>query len=379
MSRRRDEWAVSVGASPAAPVGASPAHDPKLELDDLIDQMMEHAQGVKRSRGRLRSLLRAIDVVSSELGLEPLLRQVTKAACELVNARYGALGVLSAEGAVIDLIHVGVSDAVVDQIGHLPAGRGLIGAVIAEPRPVRLRDLAEDPRSVGFPPGHPPMRSFLGVPIRVRGAVFGNLYLTESTLGEFSAEDEELAGLLAVAAGTAISNARLYAESQLQQQWLAASVEVSASLLGGTSKATLDLIGQRVHEVARADLVVVALLKPDDQVAVEVAIGSGAERLRGLSYGASQTMTRRSLDRHEAVSMAADDDYRTNSPLGDLMEAGPVVSVPLIGNRTTFGSLTIVRLAGRAAFTPAEIEMATTFASQASVALELADGKPPVQ
>ena len=204
---------------------------PKLELDELIDQLVERAEGVRRAQGRLRALLHAIETVTGDLSLEVVLRNIVQAACELAGARYGALGVIGPDGLLEQFIHHGMDEQTAAQIGSLPQGKGLLGALITDPQPIRLVHMDDDGRSAGFPLGHPPMDSFLGVPLRVRDEVFGNLYLTDSDKGEFSAEDEELVVALALAAGTAISNARLYAESRLQQRWLNASVEIGARLL----------------------------------------------------------------------------------------------------------------------------------------------------
>ena len=156
---------------------------PKLELDDLIDQLVERAHGVQRAQGRLRALLHAIETVSGDLALEAVLRNVVEAACELAGARHGALGVIGYDGGLEQFIHVGMDAETVARIGHLPKGHGLLGALITDPHPIRLQHMSDDERSTGFPDGHPPMDSFLGVPVRVRGEVFGNLYLTDSRTG----------------------------------------------------------------------------------------------------------------------------------------------------------------------------------------------------
>src|SRR4051794_38657984 len=142
---------------------------PKLELDELIDQLVERAEDVKRAQGRLRALLRAIETVTGDLALEVVLRNVVESACDLAHAQFGALGVIGPEGGLEQFIHVGIDDETADRIGHLPEGKGLLGALITDPRPIRLRSMTDDSRSVGFPPNHPAMESFLGVPIHVRG------------------------------------------------------------------------------------------------------------------------------------------------------------------------------------------------------------------
>jgi signal transduction histidine kinase len=162
---------------------------------------------------RLRALLDAVQSISSDLSLPHVLRHIVEAAVEVIGARYGALGVLSENGDdLAEFVNVGIPPDDVAAIGHLPEGHGILGLLIVDPRPLRLTDLASHPDSYGFPAHHPPMRSFLGVPIRVRQQVFGNLYLTEKqAAAEFSEDDEVLAVALAGAAGLAIENARLHA------------------------------------------------------------------------------------------------------------------------------------------------------------------------
>ncbi|MGQ7295905.1 GAF domain-containing protein [Quadrisphaera sp. KR29] len=167
---------------------------------------------------RLRRLLDAV-VAINELDLDAVLHGLLQAATELVGARYGALGVISADGRGLErFVHTGMDPAVAASLGHLPEGRGVLGRLIADPRPLRVDDLTADPQAVGFPPGHPPMRTFLGVPVVVRGEVFGNLYLTEKLPdrdgGRFTAEDSDVAQALAAIAGTAVANAALHADAQ---------------------------------------------------------------------------------------------------------------------------------------------------------------------
>ena len=169
-----------------------------------------------RDPERLAHLCDAVLMIASDLSLPEVLRRIVASACRLVECRYGALGVLDAQGkGLSEFVHVGIDAPTVSRIGHLPAGHGILGLLIVDPKPLRLVDLTQHPFSYGFPPHHPTMKSFLGVPIRVREEVFGNLYLTEKAGAvEFSEEDEELASALAVAAGIAIENARLHARVQ---------------------------------------------------------------------------------------------------------------------------------------------------------------------
>jgi hypothetical protein len=160
---------------------------PRLELDQLLVQLVERAQEVMTTQGRLRGLLHANQLIAGDLALPALLRRIAEAARDLVGARYAALGVIAPAGGPAEFVHVGMPADTVERVGHLPQGKGLLGALIEEPHPIRLRRISDDPRSSGFPPGHPPMTSFLGVPVRTRDEVFGNLYLAESSKGQFSA------------------------------------------------------------------------------------------------------------------------------------------------------------------------------------------------
>jgi GAF domain-containing protein len=195
---------------------------PRSKLDHLLAELVDAAQDVLATQGRLRSLLNATRAVSGELDLPAVLRRIIEAAVDLVGARYGAIGVIAPDGSLEQFIHVGMSDELVQQIGALPEGHGLLGALIEEQAPIRLEVLSQDPRSSGFPAHHPPMDSFLGVPIRVRAEVYGNIYLSESEAGSFSEEDQELLIALAGAAGAAIDHARLFDESRRRQEWAAA-------------------------------------------------------------------------------------------------------------------------------------------------------------
>jgi signal transduction histidine kinase len=310
-----------------------------------------------------------------------VLLRVVEAACELAGARYGALGVIAHDGSLEQFIHVGMDPALVERIGHLPEGKGLLGALITDPRPIRLVHISDDSRSSGFPAGHPPMDSFLGVPVRVRGEIFGNLYLTESATGQFSGEDEELVRSLAVTAGTAISHARLYEESRTQQRWLTASAEISGQLLTERGEDPLQMIARRAFEIAGADLVTVSLLTGDaTNVMIEVAVGEGTDNLIGHRYPVGETLAGRSIQSGTPLLFRSpDDDRERTEHLSEFMALGPVMVIPLSGNSKIRGALTIARLPGRPAFDTADLTMATGFASHAGVALELADARADQQ
>ncbi|HEY9294432.1 MAG TPA: GAF domain-containing protein [Microlunatus sp.] len=355
---------------------------PRLELEELIDQLVERAQGVRRAHGRLRALLRAIESVTGDLALEQVLRRIVHAARRLADAEYAALGVIGLHGQLEQFIHVGFDDLVAEQIGHLPEGRGLLGALIDDPRPIRLHDISRDPRSVGFPDHHPPMTSFLGVPIHVRGEVYGNLYLTNSAKGEFSTDDEELMVALAGAAGTAISNARLYGEAQLQQRWLRASGDIQAQLITSSGEDPLQAIARQAMEIADAELANVCLVGDDrDSFVIEFACGVGADELIGRRFQLATTISGQVINSGEPF-MASDGASLPVPPAPyqvKAMDTGPIIVVPVRGAANSHGVLAVARRRGRRPFTDVELEMMAGFASQASVAIELAEARSAEQ
>ena len=212
-------------------VGEESGQLPRLRLDELLDELQIRIDAVRGTRDRVNSLLEAVLSVGRELDLPQVLRQIVESAVVLVDAEYGALGVV--EGARLsEFLTVGVTEEQVKKIGPLPKGHGILGELIRHPEPLRLPEISQHPASYGFPPHHPPMRSFLGVPIRVRDEVFGNLYLTEKRDGrDFDGEDEAVLRTLAVAAGVAIENARLYKAARDRQRWMEANAEVVSALL----------------------------------------------------------------------------------------------------------------------------------------------------
>ena len=205
---------------------------PQLSIERLMAQLVDQAGLILSAQHRLQRLLDANRTIVRQLSLPAILRQIVQSAGETAGAQYAALGVIGSDGLLEEFIHVGMDDTTVAAIGDLPKGRGLLGVLIEHPEPIRLPHITDDSRSSGFPPGHPPMATFLGVPIRNRNRVFGNLYLTNRLDGnDFTAEDEELISALAATASIAIENARLYEESRQRQEWLRASGDVSRNLL----------------------------------------------------------------------------------------------------------------------------------------------------
>lgn len=346
---------------------------PRSELDRALSELMDNAQKVLATQGRLRSLLQASQAVVEELDLPAVLLRIVEVAVGLVGARYGALGVIGPNGHIEQFIHVGVPDDVASRIGRLPEGHGLLGALIDDPAPIRLDHLLDDPRSAGFPPHHPPMDSFLGVPVHVRGEVFGNLYLSEQSSGAFSDEDRELLSALAATAGIAIDNARLFDETRRRQLWSAASAEISAALLSERADDSLALLAERVASLAEADLVCVVLPTVDGTLMVDTARGTYADQVDGLVFRAAGTLSGRAFDSGQPI-LAVDgtgSQEEADSPL----VLGPSMIIPLLASGRPHGVLTVSRASGRPRFTTPDVEMAADFAGQASVALELARGR----
>ncbi len=263
------------------------------------------------------------------------------------------------------------------QIHHWPEGRGLLGALIADPRPLRISSLSEHELSSGFPAGHPPMRSFLGVPIRIRDEVYGNLYLTEKRNGdEFDEEDEAVLVALAAAAGVAIENARLYDEARRQQRWLAASGEVTRKLLS-TSDAgdALALITAKALEMSGADLVVLALPAADGtMLQIEHAAGESADDALGLMLPVASSASGQVLSSGQLMTVENfSQDPHVAAAARENILLGPAILVPLGSAGNVRGVLTAGRRPGAMPLTAAAADMLVTFASQAGIALELAE------
>jgi signal transduction histidine kinase len=337
----------------------------RSELDRSITQLLQNAQRVLDTQGRLRSLLKATRVVSGEIELAEVLRRIIETAVELVGAQYGAIGVIAADGTLEQFIHVGVTADVAARIGRLPEGHGLLGALIDEQEPIRLDHLRDDPRSSGTPASHPAMDSFLGVPVRVRDEVYGNLYLAESRAGGFSEEDQELIVALAATAGGAIDHARLFDESRRRQRWAAASGDVTAALLSDQGEDSLGVLAERVAALADADLVCVVRPAAGTQLRIEVARGDLADGLGGEVFEAAGTVVGRAHEGGQPVMSASE------VRIGGAPPVGATMAIPLLPSRSG-GVLTVSRALGRPLFTVADLEMATEFAAQASVALRLA-------
>lgn len=342
---------------------------PRSELERTIEELVERANKVLHTQGRLRSLLRANRAVVEELELGRVLRRIAEAAVDLADAEFGALGVISPAGHLEQFIHVGMPDATAASIGHLPEGHGLLGAVIDRAEPIRLEHLSADPRSVGFPEHHPAMEAFLGVPIRVRDEVFGNLYLTNPRRGAFTQEDEELVSALAATAGIAIDNARLFDESQRRQRWSSALAEVTSALLSEESQDVLAVITDRLGVALDAELVCIVVPSAEEStLRVEAARGAHAADVAGREYPAAGSLAGKALETGRMVVS----DGRPAGEAGDWQpEVGPTIVLPLDVAGDRIGVLSVSRAIGGMHFRDSELEMASEFASQTGLAIEL--------
>ncbi|GAA4613871.1 GAF domain-containing sensor histidine kinase [Saccharopolyspora hordei] len=331
-------------------------------------------------RDRSDELVEAMLAVSAGLELDATLRRIVHAAVNLVDARYGALGVLGQDARLGRFVYEGVDETTRERIGSPPSGLGVLGAVIDEGKPLRIDDVTAHPESVGFPPNHPHMRTFLGVPIRARGEVFGRLYLGDKRGGGgFTEDDEAVVQALASAASVAVENARLFEEVRRREQLLEASGEVTAKLLAGSDPAdALDLIAARALELTDADCAVIAV--PEDpeedpsevtELIVTACAGLDARAMTGRRIpiaGSTVGQVFRERIPRNVRSLRID-------PGRDVVEFGPALAVPLRAEGKISGVLVAMRTSGALAFEEHQLLVVSLFADQAALALQQAEGQ----
>ena len=359
------------------PSGGEPLTFPsvaRLELDQLLEQLVDRAQDVLRTQGRLQGLVRALRSIASDLDLPSLLQRIVDEARDLIGARYAALGVVGADRTLVQFVHSGMDAATVQSIGPLPAGRGLLGELITDPQPLRLSHLSGHAGSSGFPPHHPPMDSFLGVPVRIGGQVFGNLYLTEKLHGEeFTAEDEELAQSLAAAAAAAINNARMFEDISQREQWLHASRSITNLLLSSVDRDDALLqVARSVRVVAGADFAAVVVPDESSELVVAAADGLGAADVVATAVPWHTSATGRAIQLRTPVVL---EDLHQQEELDGPLKAlglGPLAVVPLSSGDGVLGALAVGNRRGGRAFTTKDVELVGDFASQAALVLTVA-------
>lgn len=351
----------------------------QLRLRELLSEVQDRIGQIVDARDRTDGLVEAMLVVTSGLELDHTLRTIVQTAIELVDARYGALGVRGPDRQLTEFIYEGIDEETRHKIGPLPEGRGVLGLLIDQPKPIRMDTLAHHPTSVGFPPNHPPMKTFLGVPIRIRDEVFGNLYLTEKSNGQpFTADDEVLVQALAAAAGIAIENARLFEQSRTRQAWIEATRDIGTALLSGIDPGTaLQLIADKAMSLTATGHSLLAVPGDSEIPTGEVtdlviidSIGSRRDNLVGetLTVVADGPVGRAFIGgvplRLDAVDVSAAD--------GLPAPTGPVLLLPLRTSDSVIGVLVKIRPVGAPLFSDEQLEMMTAFADQAAVGLQLA-------
>ena len=352
---------------------------PQLRLGELLAEVQDRIGRIADARVQADGLLHAMFVITSGLDLEVTLRSIVESAVNLVGARYGALGVRGDGHDLKAFIHHGMDEDVREAIGHLPTGRGVLGLLIDQPHVLRLDDLSAHPEAVGFPPNHPPMKSFLGVPIRVRDEVFGNLYLTEKKDGaQFTEDDEVVTRALASAAGIAIENAHLYEESRIRQSWMEAMRDIGTELLAGSDiDEVLHMVSRRALHLTRADTAFIAVPADADQHAdvvsrlnISVAEGHDSDALvgslipiEGSSSGAAYRL--RTATRKENL------DYGPNEHVADTF--GPALISPLRVADGVRGVLVTLRRKGAPVFNDSQLDLISSFADQAALVMQMAD------
>jgi two-component system sensor histidine kinase DevS len=359
--------------------GAHPLRDTlsQLRLRELLAEVQERITQIVEGRERLDGLVEAMLVVTSDLDLDTTLRTIVHTAIELVDARYGALGVRGSGHDLLAFIYEGIDENERERIGHLPEGRGVLGVLIDDPKPIRLDDIAQHPASVGFPPNHPPMRAFLGVPVRIRDEVFGNLYLTEKTNGQpFSEDDEVLVKALAAAAGIAIENARLYEQSRARQSWIEATRDIATELLSGADPARVfRLIADEALKLTEAQATLVAVPAPDGKPPSDVdelLVAEIAGKLPPL--GAALTIPVRGTPVGDVFLDRTPRRFdNLNLEIGDV-EIGPgsALLLPLRATDKVAGVLVALRHDQSTPFSQDQEEMMAAFADQAALAWQLA-------
>ncbi len=327
---------------------------------------------------RWRRLIETGIAVTSELSLDALLQRIVEAAAQLTGAKYAALGVIDRSGRALErFLTTGIDEATHERIGDLPTGRGILGVLINDAEPLRLHDLMGDPRAVGFPPHHPPMRTFLGVPILLRGVAYGNLYLSEKESREdFTSEDEELVTLLAAQAAVAIENARLYESATRWLTQLESLAEIGNAMSGQTElQPLLQLIGDRLAPLIDAELVVIAIPGGGGDLRIEAAAGPAAAELVGTTLSRDGSKSGRVLERRRSERVDSTlEDVEVDQELARRVGLRSGLFVPMIVADRPIGVIAAHnKLGPDPRFTDEDLRLTETFGARAAVAVDLAD------
>ncbi len=356
-------------------------------FDDLLREVLARVDGVLNEQARWELLLDAVVTMAADLTLDELLSRIVRIASDLAGAQYAALGVIGndTDRRLRLFITHGASEEQIQEIGELPTGHGLLGLIIDRPEPLRLHDISAHPASYGFPANHPPMNSFLGVPLRIRDKVFGNLYLTEKLGGgDFTTQDEEIVVALAAAAGVAVENARLHEEAARRQQWLTATAELSSLMVAAApGTESLQLIADQARAVSGADLVWVVGGADVDSLVLQVVSGtqSDPDLMHEVSWsGSLAEQVARTGTPVTVEDLALDPRAVDVTRLLGWPRVGPTVLVPLRSSDAMEGVLALGwssrRRAGDSAL---DASLPAAFAAQAALALQLARGREDQQ
>ena len=333
---------------------------------------------VQTEQDRLRAVLDAAIAVTSELSIEAVLQRIVEAAAQLTGAKYAALGVIDQTGLGLEnFVTTGLDDETRRAIGDLPRGRGILGVLIRDAEPLRLTEIADDPRSVGFPPNHPPMKTFLGVPVLLRGVAYGNLYLTEKAGGEeFTEEDQEIVQLLAAQAAVAIENARLYESATRWGDQLQSLAEVGNALSSELElPRLLDLVVKRLRELIDARLVFIAMPRAGGETVVETVAADDADRYLGVKLDPARSKTARVLERRRSERVdSLIDDPEIDQQTARFMGARAGLYVPLVVRGEAIGVIVAQdKQQPDPRFTDEDVRIAEGFGQRAAVALELSE------
>ncbi|WP_329405291.1 GAF domain-containing protein [Nocardia vinacea] len=354
---------------------------PQLRLRELLGEVQDRIAQIVGVRDQMDRLIEAMLVVTAGLDLDNTLRSIVHTAIELVDAGYGALGVRETDKTstqLAEFVYEGIDDRTRVLIGDLPRGHGVLGLLFEQPKPIRLPNLSKHPSSVGFPAHHPPMHTFLGVPVKVRDEIFGNLYLTEKAGGqEFTDDDEVVVRALAAAAGIAIANARLYEESRIRQQWLEANRDVATELLAGGEPGTaLELVADRALTLTHSACTFLALPEDSDiptedvtELVVVAAAGVGAEELIGERIPMGESNSGEAFRSGQVVAV---DELRFRPVFYEPSKFGPALILPLRAKDSVIGVLVTVQPAGAQPLDEAGQSMMAAFSDQAALALQQA-------
>lgn len=357
-------------------------------FDDLLSEVLLRVKDARDEQVRWQLLLEAVVSMAAGLSLDDLLRRIVDVARDLVQARYGALGVLSNSGPrrLRLFITSGLTEDQTAAIGALPTGHGVLGLLIDRPEPVRLHDITMHPNAYGFPAEHPPMHSFLGVPVRSAGKVFGNLYLAEKEGGgDFTPQDEEIVTALAAAAGVAIENARLHEDAARRERWLDARTRIMTALMDDLDRpAALQLVADQARSIADADLAWIMTGPDPDALKVEVVSGIELEPAQldaPLTQHPIASSAVRAGTPLTVADLSAEPDQLGISDVVDLSTIGPAVMVPLQGADVSGGenAAGILALAwthenaGRSR--DVDLLVANAFAEQVTIALRFASSR----